>query len=102
MNPRDMIEQVVANSSATAALIGTDSSGGGLLGNLTPGSIFVMVMLSLVGFVYFRYGKTQQDIASIVCGIALIGFPYLVSDTLYMTIIGIAIIVVHFFIKKWM
>ncbi len=99
MNVEQMLGQAVANSSATAALTGGGTAGG-MFSGLTAGNLFLMVIFSLIGFAYFRYGKTQQDFLSIICGVVLMVFSYFVTDTLYMGLTGIGIMALHYFLKR--
>lgn len=41
-----------------------------------------------VGLGYFIYGKRQSAPLPLLCGIGLMVFPYLVSGTLWMLLIG--------------
>ncbi len=56
------------------------------------------VLFGAIGFVYFRYGRKQQRTAPMVCGLALMGFPYLVDNTVAIAIIGIALCIAPYFI----
>ena len=39
------------------------------------------VLFSAIGFGYFLYGKKQRSISPLLFGVALMGFPYFVSNT---------------------
>jgi len=51
------------------------------------------------GMGYFIYGKKQQRIVPLLCGLALMIFPYFVSDTLPLVIIGTLLIAAPYFIR---
>jgi len=74
----------------------------GLSGGLTPGSkgmlfglsmwaILASLLFSSVGLFYFKRGKDTSDTPLLVSGIALVVYPYFVTDTLYIIVIGAAL-----------
>lgn len=50
------------------------------LGGLTPASIGVAILFSLVGFAAFRYGKKNGEPRPLFLGIALMAYGYFVSN----------------------
>lgn len=61
--------------------------------DFSPFALFVNIILSVVGFSYFVYGKKQQNLIFIFDGIALCISPYLISKTVINLIVGIVLIV---------
>lgn len=57
------------------------------------------VVFSSIGFGYFLYGKKQRSISPLVFGVALMGFPYFVSNTWVMFMIGAALTAGPYFIR---
>jgi hypothetical protein len=55
-------------------------------------SFLVSLVVSSVGFVAFMYGKRQSRLPQMLVGIALMGFPYFVSNILVMLVIGAALL----------
>jgi hypothetical protein len=55
-----------------------------------------LLLLSLVpggiGFVLFTYGRKQGRAPQIIAGLLLLAYPYFVQTTLWMTLIGLAIL----------
>jgi len=49
------------------------------------------LLFGAIGFVYFPYGRKQQRTAMLVCGLALIVFPYFIDNTLALVAIGAAL-----------
>jgi hypothetical protein len=47
--------------------------------SLDPGSLFLSVVVSMLGFVLFRYGRKQMRMPQLVAGIVLMVYPYFVS-----------------------
>lgn len=62
--------------------------------NLIWGLIF-----SSIGMGYFIYGRKQSNLVARYCGIALILYPYLVTNTLAIVGIGIALMLAPRFIE---
>ena len=57
------------------------------------------VLFGSVGFGFFLYGKKQKAIVPLVCGMALMVFPYFVSNTVLLVVIGVALVAVPYFVK---
>jgi hypothetical protein len=62
-------------------------------GNLILGLIF-----SSIGIGYFIYGRKQSNMVAKYCGIALMLYPYLVTNTLAMIAVGAGLMLVPRFI----
>lgn len=58
---------------------------------MNPWSILASVIFSLVGLVYLKQGKASGDGGKMVCGAALLVFPYFVSGALWIVLIGAAL-----------
>ncbi len=52
-----------------------------------------------IGMGYFIYGRKQKNGIALISGIALFALPYLVSDILFITLIGIGVMAVPFIFK---
>jgi hypothetical protein len=57
------------------------------------------VLFGSVGLGYFIYGKKQQRGMPMLAGFALMVFPYLVSNSILMVIIGVVLMALPFFIR---
>ena len=57
------------------------------------------LLFGAIGLGYFVYGRKQQAPVPLVCGLALMVFPYFVSSTLLIIVIGIALMVIPYFVK---
>ena len=62
-----------------------------LTGGYTRGSIIAMVIFSVIGLGYLTYGKKSQQLLMLICGIALMGYSYLVDGTVYIILIGVGL-----------
>ncbi|MEH6356940.1 MAG: hypothetical protein V7760_13095 [Marinobacter sp.] len=61
--------------------------------NLILGLIF-----SSIGIGYFIYGRKQANMVTRYCGIALVLYPYLVTDTLALVAVGVGLMLVPRFV----
>lgn len=66
------------------------------LSHLTPAYIFWVILFSFLGLGYFRYGRKQSDFVLLSCGISLMLFPYFVSNTYLLALIGIIIALIPY------
>jgi hypothetical protein len=61
--------------------------------------MFWIVLFSSFGLGFFMYGKKQGAIVPLVCGSALMIYPYFVSDIIFLVAIGSFLIVLPFFVR---
>lgn len=61
--------------------------------------LFWGILFSSVGLGYFLYGKKQQRMLPLLCGLALMVYPYLVSNTLALVGLGVLLSAVPYFIR---
>lgn len=54
-------------------------------------------LFGIVGMAYFMYGKKQQRWTPLFSGLALMIFPYFVSNLFWVGAIGIALIILPYF-----
>ena len=52
-----------------------------------------------VGLGFFLYGKKQRSPIPMVCGLALMIYPYFIGNTLLLVAIGIALMTIPYFIR---
>ncbi len=57
------------------------------------------LIFSAVGLVAFVHGKKHQHWRTLLIGMALMGFPYLVSSTLWTYVIGAGLCAALFFFR---
>jgi hypothetical protein len=57
-----------------------------------PGTLFLSLITSGIGFVLFIYGKKQDRMPQLVGGIVLMIYPYFVSDLLLNVLVGAGIV----------
>ena len=49
------------------------------------------MVFSAIGLGYFIYGKRQQHIPALLCGLGLMLYPYFVNNAWWMVFIGVAL-----------
>jgi hypothetical protein len=57
------------------------------------------LLFSSIGLGFFIYGKKQRLVVPLVCGIALMIFPYFVSNTLFLVGIGVLLTAIPYFLR---
>lgn len=62
-------------------------------------ALFWGLIFGSIGFGFFLYGKNQRAIMPLVCGIALMVFPYFVSNTLLLVVIGLALMAIPYYVR---
>ena len=60
-------------------------------GGNTKSSIIAMVIFSVIGLGYLTYGKKSQQLLMLICGMALMGYSYLVDGTMNIIVIGVGL-----------
>ena len=61
--------------------------------SLDPGSLFLSILISVVGLGFFIYGKRQRRAPQLVVGVVLMGYGYFVSSVVWMLVIAAALLV---------
>ncbi len=65
----------------------------------SPATLFWGMLFGAIGVGYFIYGKRQAMMVPLVCGIALIVYPWFVSGALLTVAVGVALMVVPYFVR---
>lgn len=65
----------------------------------SPASLFWGMLFGAIGVGYFIYGKRQSMIMPLVCGVALVVYPWFVSSVLWTIIVGIVLMAIPYFIR---
>ena len=83
-------------------LVGKDGSGGNTLLGFDMWGLFAAIVFGIIGITYVRLGKKNAEFSTAFAGIALMAFPYFVSNTLHIVLIGIALCFAPSFIRKFL
>jgi len=57
------------------------------------------LLFSMVGLGFFMYGKKQKAAVPLLCGLALMIYPYFVSNTYVLVAVGVALMAIPYFIS---
>lgn len=57
------------------------------------------VLFGSIGLGFFIYGKKQRAIVPLICGLALMAFPYFVSGTVLLVLVGTMLMAIPYFIR---
>lgn len=57
------------------------------------------VLFGSIGLGFFIYGRKQGAIVPLACGLALMAFPYLVSGTVLMILVGAVLMAIQYFVR---
>jgi hypothetical protein len=57
------------------------------------------LLFGSIGLGFLIYGRKQRAVVPLVCGLALMIFPYFVSSTILLITIGIVLIAVPYFVR---
>ena len=57
------------------------------------------LLFSSIGFGYFLYGKKQHSVVPLLCGIALMVYPYFVPGNVLIVVIGSVLSAIPYFIQ---
>lgn len=67
--------------------------------NMDTASLLWGVLFSSIGVGYFIYGRKQQKLVPLLCGIALMLFTFFVSNVWALVLIGIGLMAVPYFVR---
>jgi hypothetical protein len=65
----------------------------------SPSSLVWELLFSAAGAGYFIYGKKRRATVPFVCGLVLMVYPYFVSSTLLLVVIGVALLALPYFVR---
>ena len=57
--------------------------------DFSAAKIFAWVIFGLIGFIVFVYGKKNKLFRPLIIGIALMVYPYFISGTFFLYLVGI-------------
>ena len=58
------------------------------------------LLFGSIGLGYFIYGKKQRAVVPLVCGLALMVFPYFVPNTILLVRIGVLLTAIPYFLRR--
>lgn len=57
------------------------------------------LLFGSIGLGFLIYGRRQRRVVPLVCGLALMMYPYFVSSTLLLVLIGVVLIAIPYFVR---
>lgn len=57
------------------------------------------IIFGSIGLGFFIYGKKQQVAMPMICGLGLMVYPYFVSNTLLLVLLGLMLCALPYFIR---
>ena len=66
---------------------------------MSPSLLLWGVLFGGVGLGFFVYGKKQQSVVPLLCGVALMAVPYFISNTILLVIVGVALAAIPYFVR---
>ena len=70
------------------------------ISNFSVVNLAASLIFGAIGFVAFVYGKKQSIWQPLVIGILLMGYPYFVSDTVPLYVVGIVLTAALYFFRE--
>ncbi|HJV22995.1 MAG TPA: hypothetical protein VJ570_09865 [Holophagaceae bacterium] len=58
------------------------------------------LLFGSIGTGFFIYGKKEQKVVPLACGIGLMVFPYLVSGVALTVLVGLILMAIPYFIRR--
>lgn len=66
---------------------------------MTGAWLFWGALFGAIGLGFFVYGKKEKEAVPMLCGLALMIFPYFVDGTLLLVLIGVLLMAVPYFLR---
>jgi hypothetical protein len=57
------------------------------------------LLFGSIGLGFFLYGRKQKTVVPLLTGLALMVFPYFVSNTILLVTVGIVLIAIPYFVR---
>jgi hypothetical protein len=66
---------------------------------MNTASLLWGVLFGSIGLGFFVYGRRQKVVVPLVCGVALMIFPYFVSNTVLLVALGVVLMAIPYFLR---
>jgi hypothetical protein len=66
---------------------------------LNTSSLLFGLLFSSIGLGFFIYGRRQKVAMPLLCGLALMVYPYFISNNALLIAIGVALIAIPYFVR---
>lgn len=72
----------------------------GTLGDpMNPSALLWGLLFSSIGLGFFLYGKKQRAVVPLICGLALMIYPYFISNIAMLIVIGVVLAAIPYFFR---
>lgn len=66
---------------------------------MNASTLWCGLLFGSIGLGFFIYGRKQRAIVPLVCGLALMAFPYFVSGTVLLVLVGAVLMAIPYFVR---
>jgi hypothetical protein len=66
---------------------------------VSTSSLLWGVLFGSIGLGFVIYGRRHRAVVPLLCGLALMAFPYFVSNAILLVMIGIALMAIPYFFR---
>jgi hypothetical protein len=66
---------------------------------LNTSSLLWGMLFGSIGLGFLIYGRKQRAVVPLVCGLALMVFPYFISNSVLLVVIGVALMTIPYFLR---
>jgi hypothetical protein len=66
---------------------------------MNTSSLFWGLLFGSIGLGFLIYGRKQRAVVPLICGLALMVFPYFVSNSILLVVIGVALMAIPYFVR---
>jgi hypothetical protein len=66
---------------------------------LNTSSLLWGVLFGSIGLGFVIYGRKERAVVPLVCGLALMVFPYFVTNSVLLVVIGVALMTIPYFLR---
>jgi predicted membrane protein len=66
---------------------------------LNTSSLLWGLLFGSIGLGFLIYGRKQRAVVPLICGLTLMVFPYFVSNTILLVVIGVVLIAIPYFFR---
>jgi hypothetical protein len=66
---------------------------------VSTSSLLWGVLFGSIGLGFVIYGRRQRAVVPLICGLALMVFPYFVSNAILLVVIGAALVAIPYFFR---
>jgi len=66
---------------------------------MNTSSLLWGLLFGSIGLGFVIYGRKQRAVVSLLCGLALMTFPYFVSNSILLVVIGVGLMAIPYFLR---